>query len=330
MVVIDTKPARQRRLTREEVASDEIVASDYFGVSDERNRMPLGVWHFDEATATRIGIASPDYRSQTAPQANETVVDALRRVPAHQGRWITVQKMELPPGAYYPAIARPNDQHYTEAPAQSPYLWDREDQLIASLSQLRALVGQLDQIFQAVHPVVQNMACFGSSIRNLLILACTECEAQWRSVLKANAYPVRQGRNWSRQDYQKLARPMKLYEYGIALNHYPWLDEIRPFSGWEAVDGQFQLSWYDDYNAVKHDREESFPRATIAAAVSAVAACWAMIAAQYGQHGLREFDDIWRYFRLRASRRSGSPRATALPMPGMKHQKVPGTIHSDK
>jgi hypothetical protein len=163
---------------------------------------------------------------------------------------------------------------------------------------MRSLVAMLNEIFQAVHPAGDNLNCYGSSIRSLILLASTECEAQWKGVLRANGYAA--GANLTRRDYVKLSAPMKLQEYGVELSHYPWLGEQMPFRDWaKGADGKAPLlPWYDAYNAVKHDRETNFALATLSVAIQAVTACWVMIAAQFGFQGMREFEDLDRYFRL--------------------------------
>lgn len=207
----------------------------------------------------------------------------------------SLHRMILPPGAFYHRMARPSDQHPKEAPGSLPNLPIVKNELVATLNQTRSLVGMLDAIFQAIHPVESNMACFGNSTRNLLILACTECEAQWRGVLRANG--VRKEK-LTTEDYVRLLPACKLGEYVVKLQHYPWISEIAPFGHWRAERPTQSLFWYNAYNAAKHDREEAFHCATLEAAVYAVAAVWVMIACQYGHQGMREFMDLFRYFTL--------------------------------
>ncbi len=217
-----------------------------------------------------------------------------------QGRQFTLEPMTLPPGRYYARMARPSDQNPTQAPGSLPNAYRHQDTIIASLNQVRSLVSMLDSIFQAVHPTQANMAAFGGTIRNLLILASTECEAQWRGVLVANnIVPQRP----STTDYVKLAPAMRLREYGVSLRHFPWLPPSQPFGGWDGKAPTKSLPWYDDYNAAKHDREGAFSRASLQSAINAVSAVWIMIAAQFGHSAVREFDDLERYFEL-----SGVPR----------------------
>jgi hypothetical protein len=128
--------------------------------------------------------------------------------------------------------------------------------------------------------LLDRVMTFGHDIRNLLILACTEVEAHWRGILKANGV---QRDNLNRQDYVKLAPVLRLPEYSISCPNFPWLTPITPFENWgEANTPQKPLAWYDAYNSVKHDRESSFTMATLKNAFQAVSACAIMICAQFG------------------------------------------------
>jgi len=288
---ITTRRTRQRPPAPDEQVDHEIKPGDYFGTTSSKGGQ---VWYFDGSKAVRAGVPNPDYRSMATVEPGETLRDALARVPMFASETFILHRMVLPPGAYYPRIARPVDQHPDDVPSGR---WEpgSADVLVGTLNQVRSLVGMLDAIFQAVHPSAANMSCFGSATRNLIILACTECEAQWRGVLLAHSYSAARLKT---DDYVKLMPAMRLGEYQVKLQHFPWLPAIAPYSGWEASAPTQTLPWYDDYNAVKHDREASFERATLENAISSVAAVWVMIAAQFGVHGVREFDDLSRYFHL--------------------------------
>lgn len=291
-IVIDPNPSKQRASALDDAIDQQVEAGDFFGTTGDRG---AHVWHFDGSKAVRVGIANPDERSMALLRDGESLRQALQRVPMFTQAPFVIHRMELPPGAYYPRMSRPSDQHPVQSPGMLPEFWKSPDLMAGTLNQVRSLVGMLDAIFQAVHPVQENMMCYGSSIRNLLILACTECEAQWRGVLAANGFiPTRP----STGDYVKLAPAMRLSEYAVKLQHYPWLDPVAPFETWGAAAPTQSIAWYDDYNAAKHDREAAFARATVGSSIQAVAAVWIMVAAQFGVHGVREFDDLRRYFHL--------------------------------
>jgi hypothetical protein len=291
-IIVNTNPSKQRDFAAEELIDHEITPGDFVGTTNGKGSR---VWHFDGEKIVMIGVASPDHRSMAAIQSGQSLKDALKGVPMFASDDFVIHRMVLSPGAYYPRIARPNDQHPLEAPGACPESWQNPDVLVGSLNQVRSLVGMLDAIFQAVHPVDDNLACFGGAIRNLLILACTECEAQWRGVLEANGCKPNRP---STADYVKLLPALKLDEYEVRLQHYPWLAGITPYRDWNSGAPTQSILWYDDYNAAKHDREGSFARASLKSAIDAVAAVWIMVAAQFGTMGTREFDDLSRYFQL--------------------------------
>lgn len=293
-ISLTLNPSKQRAFLPAELKDDIISDGDFFGTTCAKGSR---VWHFDGAKAVLLGVANPDHRSMANLAAGQILRDALRSVPMLTDDDFLLHRMLLPPGAHYPRIARPNDQHPHEAPGACPDFWSAPNIVVGSLNQVRFLVEMLNVIFQAVHPVADNMACFGSSIRNLLILACTECEAQWRGVLQANGHSAT-SQNFTTKDYVKLLPAMRLNEYAVKLNHYPWLPEVAPFSNWNTSKPTQTIGWYDDYNAVKHDRENAFHRANLESAINAIAAVWIMVAAQFGIHGMREFDDLFRYFHL--------------------------------
>lgn len=292
MVVIDTNPSKQRTLAAEEQVDQEIGSGDFFGTTSGQGSQ---IWHFDGNKAVRVGIPNPDHRSMATLAKGESLRKALERIPMFDKVSFVLHRMELPPGAYYPRMARPNDQHPREAPGMLPNFWNSADIIASSLNQMRSFVGMLDNIFQSVQPVDENMNCFGNAIRNLLILASTECEAQWKGVLSANEYtPDRPNTS----DFVKLASVMRLPEYSVKLQHYPWLDAVAPFKAWDAGAPTKSIFWYDNYNAAKHDREQSFQKSNVSSAINAVSAVWILIAAQFGIHALREFPDLNRYFHL--------------------------------
>jgi hypothetical protein len=190
------------------------------------------------------------------------------------------EKTQLNPGEFYSRMARPSDQHPNNVPGQYPGAKRDADIIAIARGQLTTLVRQLDRICQTIQPVPENLAAFGHDIRNLLILACTEVESHWRGVLATNGVIAA---NLSTNDYVKLRPAMRLDEYGVRFPSYPWLASAQPFLGWGSSGKPSRdLSWYDAYNAVKHDRENAFSRATLANAFDAVAACAVMMVAAFG------------------------------------------------
>jgi hypothetical protein len=164
---------------------------------------------------------------------------------------------------------------------------------------LTTLLRQLDRICQTVQPTEKTFDTFGHEIRNLLILACTEVESHWRGVLVANGV---KGDRFNTKQYVKLMAAMRLDEYAVEFPSFPWLPSISPFAVWGSSGKPTQdLAWYDAYNAVKHNCEAKFERATLGHAFQAVTACAIMMAAQFGlPHGLGQRSELQSFFHFSA------------------------------
>lgn len=157
----------------------------------------------------------------------------------------------------------------------------RNDEIIiASINQLTILTDELNSIFKTLHPAKENYKSYGHNLRNLLILACTEVEAQLKGIIKSNS---QNNKNiYNTKDYFKLKEILKLDQYSVGFNYYPSINLCSPFKNWKEDSPTKSLRWYDSYNAVKHDREGSFHRANLIDTINAVSALAILIIAQYG------------------------------------------------
>lgn len=252
----------------------------------------LDVWRIDADTAFRVDVPDPTKHPECYFKADPglTIWDTLRA----RTRWFDepggnpFHKAMLEPGQYYRRIARPLEQGFSHGanlcvggPAEA-------DVIAVARSQLDVLTRQLDRICQTVQPAEQTFGAYGHDIRNLLILACTEVEAHWRGVLVANG--ARKER-FTTREYVALREIMRLDEYAIRFPNYPWLEPVKPYEGWGSTGKPTQdLGWYDAYNAVKHDRERQFERATLRRVFEAVSACVIIVAAQFGFEFSRHTD----------------------------------------
>jgi hypothetical protein len=92
---------------------------------------------------------------------------------------------------------------------------------------------------------------------------------------------------------------MRLDQYVVNLNYYPWLPTVAPFDGWTNTCATKSIPWYDAYNHVKHDREGHFKEATLKHALTAVTGCFVMLCAQYGwDFALQDKDAERSFFQL--------------------------------
>ena len=136
---------------------------------------------------------------------------------------------------------------------------------------------ELLRIFDYVEPADSNRSCFSHELYSLLLRACTEFEANAKGILTANGY-ARTG-NWNVRDYYLLNAASKLSEYTVSVAIWAGVDKtFNPFAEWSA--GQ-SLSWYQDYNTVKHNRAADFPAASLENVVTGVAAAFVIVFSQF-------------------------------------------------
>lgn len=165
-----------------------------------------------------------------------------------------------------------------------------------AVNQLGVLKGALVELLRVIDPNTKNFNAFGTQIRNLLILACTEVESQWKGILRSNGYRS-SGRDFNTNDYVKLLQPLRLNEYSVSLPLYPDCPPMEPFVSWSSLRPTKSLDWYDAYNSVKHDRELNFQEAKLQHAIQSVLAAAIMNVAQFGlrEYWVEEFGSFFRF-----------------------------------
>lgn len=200
-------------------------------------------------------------------------------------------QLELAAGNYYPRIYRPLYKPLQLTGLKMPieaiksYPIDRKT-FYDSITQTEYLFELLKNIFRVIQPEESNFNTYGIEIRNLIILICTEIEAQWKGILKANGYTNEKNR-YKMEDYVKLLDILRLSEYSISFRLYPHI--IRgPYVGWNTDKPSQSLFWYDNYNKVKHDREASINFANISTAIYAISALIIILYTQYGPRIFQE------------------------------------------
>lgn len=152
---------------------------------------------------------------------------------------------------------------------------------------LRLLIERLDELLLYIEPDSNGLMTYSHKTRELLILACTELENNWKHYMRlAGATPV--GGQFTTNDYIKLVEPLYLTEYEIQLKPYLTVSPLRPFEGWRTEAPTQSLSWYDAYNKTKHDRDQHFDKATLDNCIAAVAANVVMFSIRFGPISLFE------------------------------------------
>jgi hypothetical protein len=163
---------------------------------------------------------------------------------------------------------------------------DEVERFAGSLVSATVLFERFRHVLRTVEPEPENRSTFGHELRHLLILASTEVESAWKSILLANDYPPPKDDRFSTKDYCKLCGPMKLRDWRVALTLSPRYGTLAPFSDWDSEKPTASLSWYADYNSTKHDREVNLNKANLGNVVNAMAALHIVLAAQVGSERL--------------------------------------------
>jgi hypothetical protein len=259
----------------------------FFGAEPPRpGADPPRIWALANDHAYVMGITNPKGFGKTWVGISEgsNPVELIRsRVELFpEDRTWTIQPMNIPPGRYFPRMARPNHQHPGDFPMPF-YPGDFAHERASASIQIATLADRLRVCFQVVGPSEPNFGVFGGEFRNILLLAATEVEAQWKAILRANGYDAKKANSrWSTKDYHKLEAALRLSDYAIEFPEYPWLQPVAPFRGWSPPNTTGSIPWYDAYNLVKHDREQHGHQATLIRSLEAVAAVVVMGVAQFG------------------------------------------------
>lgn len=164
---------------------------------------------------------------------------------------------------------------------------DRHEQM-SSGQALRNLINKTDELLLFIEPSAQGLQSYGHKCRELLILACTEVENQWVSLVKKSNLNQQSNKRFTTNDYVKLLSRCHFEEYQVEFKNYAGLRMFTPFLRWSMSDPTQSLSWYDAYNKTKHERAQGFQFATLENAMESVAACIIMYCAKYGPHELLE------------------------------------------
>ncbi len=134
------------------------------------------------------------------------------------------------------------------------------------------------QLFDYVEPADENLKSYSYRIHELLVRTCVEVEANCKAILRENGFCKAHG--WNVQDYAKLEATHRLSGYEVKAPLWHGTEHTRiPFRRWKTG---WSLSWYQDYNAVKHDRHNEFARANFANLMDAFSGLAVLLASQFG------------------------------------------------
>lgn len=194
-----------------------------------------------------------------------------------------LERIKLPPGFFHPRIWRgivgenEYSNTYNNLSPRKVYQHTYTESVVAAES---LLLGVKD-IFKVIEPSIVNGSVYGHRLRELLILLCTEIEACWVGVIKANKLALKAKGRYTTANYTEVCTPLRLTEWKVILKDYSYR-VFEPFRYWNVMRSTSSIPWYESYNKVKHDREENFACATLDAVLEAAAALHILQLAQWG------------------------------------------------
>lgn len=210
-------------------------------------------------------------------------------------------------------IARPfagNDWNWT-GPGSIETSYVRQDGFkapdrLSLIRSFRLLNDDLARIFEFVEPDGRNSEAFSHRSYELLLRACTEVESHCKAILRANSLSEPTKRPfWNQSNYRQIDGAMKLSGYKVRLpiwtadptaNADPMANAVgsdfAPFAVWATS----APGWWNAYNAVKHDRSQNLPEASLIHTVEAVSAVAILLAAQFGPGCHTEVTDAFGSF----------------------------------
>src|SRR5574344_3009199 len=121
----------------------------------------------------------------------------------------------------------------------------KEGEKARAKRELKILIEKLHEVLMYVEPDKNCLQSYGHKIRELLILACTECENSWASYIRLSGNI---NDRLSTNDYVKLNNKLFLPEYKVIFSSHPITIDLQPFIAWDIQNPTTSLSWYDGYN----------------------------------------------------------------------------------
>ncbi len=174
-------------------------------------------------------------------------------------------------------------------------IWNYRKEYLSHIRQLDYILDQLKEVFRVVEPSLDNKETYGNTLRNIIILSCTEIDSMMSNILKSNSFYVKDDK-YNTKHYVKLKEALRLTEYTLTFNEYEDLGAFSPYFNWNKEMPSVTIPWYDVYNKVKHDRQANMHLANMDNALASIAAYAILVVAQYGKENYLWKDHMRKYF----------------------------------
>ena len=176
-----------------------------------------------------------------------------------------------------------NSGNFVDSDADLKYLKDERFACQAEMESLvttsRLIFDDLYELLNYVDPHDKNLNTFSHRIYELFLRTATEVESNFKGIMLANGYKKPDGM----EDYFKVASAARLYDYKVIFTRWSTSRLFTPFAEWNGT--KFTgLTWYQEYNSVKHNRFKNFELANLKNLMTAMAALLSILYAQLGEN----------------------------------------------
>ena len=144
------------------------------------------------------------------------------------------------------------------------------------------IIRDLYEVFNYIEPCDSNQHVYSHRIYELFLRTATEFESNCKGILRDNNY-AKAEKDMNILDYYKIAPAVKLLDYMVSFERWGTRRMFMPFAGWNQT-AQAPLTWYQEYNHVKHNRYSNFSKANLENLMNAVAGLLCILHAQIGEN----------------------------------------------
>lgn len=175
--------------------------------------------------------------------------------------------------------------------SQWAYIRDR-DYATNAIHYVRAFLliqDDLKRIFEFIEPSDENESVYSFRIHELYMRTCIEIEANFRAIMEDNKYTP-QIKNTNMTIYKKVDVSHRLSSYRTNLPIWTGTNDVfSPFASWKTCS---MLSWYQDYNESKHNRQTGFKKANLSNLLNAVSGLLILLSAQFRTEEFSAASDV--------------------------------------
>lgn len=168
-------------------------------------------------------------------------------------------------------------------------------QAIAYRQSFYLLMKDFDNVLTYIEPCDNNLTTYSHRLYEIFLRASTEFESICKDLLKGSNYSARPIDKWGIKDYFTLSSPRELTKYIIRIDAWdPIPKRIMPFKEWDNKK-YTPLPWYQDYNEVKHNRNNSFKLASLENSVFAMGSIFVILYSAMGEDIFSQYQETAGY-----------------------------------